>query len=73
MNDAQREPCKRPDGLTKLGYYSHAKAKRAARIIQMRTTDRSRPIKPYKCNVCGLYHVGHTDPGRDRRPNVDLC
>ena len=35
-----------------------AAAKRVARVRRGRSKDDEPPAQPYKCNRCGLYHLG---------------
>lgn len=44
-------------GRTKVCYDSKEQAKRAARH---RVAGGYEPIRVYRCDVCGAYHLGHT-------------
>lgn len=65
-----REPCKRADGMTKFGYDTHAKAKKAARRTNVNGPRNGHKVHPYRCPECDYYHVGYATPGRPRNPGA---
>ena len=49
----------------KTRYLERAKAQEAAQEIEWATSQRD--LHPYRCTVCGTWHVGHRTPWRYRK------